>query len=263
MFPQAGRNGNANQSLTLTSLWHETRSVYRRGSERTVQRAVTEQKRVDTSMQTKAVTALYDYWTRRRGARAVPSRADIEPADLAAILPDVFILEHSGLHDPRFRLAGTRICAQFARELKGTGFDTLFAPDLRTRIARITENVMAHAAPAVMQIQLVDGALDTTEAEIVLLPLATKGKAADRIIGAFAPLPDQRPPIAAFRYATLGALSVIDTSRARDFAGNRPAIPMPASIMAIRPAAIGQTMSRVLHLRIFEGGRRETETRKR
>ena len=90
-------------------------------------------------MQTKAVTALYDYWTRQRGDRAVPLRSAIEPADIAPILPDVFILEHNRLDDPRFRLAGTRLCAQFGRELKGAGFDRLFAPDLRTRVvARLT-----------------------------------------------------------------------------------------------------------------------------
>lgn len=212
-------------------------------------------------MQTKAVTALYDYWTRRRGERAVPLRSAIEPADIAAILPDVFILEHSRLHDPRFRLAGTRFCAQFGRELKGTAFDALFAPDQRNRVARITENVMAHGAPAVLQVQLVDGTLETTDAEIVLLPLASKGRIADRIVGAFAPLPGQRPPLAAFRYATLGALSVIDPTRNGASAGNRPAIPMPASIMAMRPPAFGQTVSRVLHLRIFEGGRRPEDFR--
>lgn len=114
-----------------------------------------------------------------------------------------------------------------------------------------------------MQVQLVDGTLDTTEAEIVLLPLASKGRVADRIIGAFAPLPGQRQPLAAFRYATLGLLSVIDPSRAHAAAGNRPAIPMPASIMAMRPPALGQTVSRVLHLRIFEGGRQADDLRER
>jgi hypothetical protein len=211
------------------------------------------------TMQTKAATALYDYWTRQRGNRAVPLRADIEPGALAAILPDVFILEHSRLHDPRFRLAGTRICAQFARELKGTGFDTLFAPELHARIARITENVMAHRTPAVMQVELVDGGLETTEAEIVLLPMATRGRTADRIIGTFAPLPGQRPPISAFRHATLGSLSVIEQALPGVGSDGRPGLPMPTSIMptsimAMRPAALGQTVGRVLHLRIFEGG---------
>lgn len=209
-----------------------------------------------TSMQTKAATALYDYWTRQRGERTVPLRSTIEPADIAPILPDIFILESGRMHASRFRLAGTRFCAQFGRELKGMDFDALFAPDQRSRVARIAENVMTQAAPAILDIQLVDGTLDTTDAEIVLLPLATKGKAADRIIGAFAPLPGQRQPLSAFRYATLSGLSVVDPERPQEPAGNRPSIAMPTSVMAVRPAGFGQTVSRVMHLRIFEGGRK-------
>ncbi|MGD9481500.1 PAS domain-containing protein [Shinella sp. G-2] len=214
-------------------------------------------------MQTKAATALYDYWTRQRGERAVPLRSAIEPADIAPILPDVFILESGRLHAPRFRLAGTRFCAQFGLELKGAGFDALFAADQRGRIAKIAENVMTRATPAILAVQLVDGVLETTEAEILLLPLATKGRTADRIIGTFAPLPGQRPPLAAFRYATLASLSVIDPDRLREPAGQRPSIPMPTSVMAVRPPGFGQTVSRVLHLRIFEGGRQPGETRGR
>lgn len=211
-------------------------------------------------MQTKAATALYDYWTRQRGERAVPLRSAIEPADIAAILPDVFILEGGQPQPPCFRLAGTRLCAQFGRELKGLDFAALFAPDQRGRIAKVADNVMTQAMPAVLRVQLVDGALDTTEAEIALLPLATTARTADRIIGAFAPLPGQRQPLSAFRYATLGSLSVIDPARMRDLAGNRPAIPVPTSVMAMRPAGFGQKVSQVMHLRIFEGGRRPEET---
>ncbi|MXN53562.1 PAS domain-containing protein [Shinella sp. AETb1-6] len=207
-------------------------------------------------MQTRAATTLYDYWTRQRGRQALPLRSAIEPADIAGILPDVFILEHAEAQAPLFRLAGTRICAQFARELKGTGFDRLFAPDLRERVGRIAENVMAQTAPAILLIQLVDGALDTTQAEITLLPLATQGRTADRIIGAFAPLPGQRQPLSAFRYATIDTLTVIDPDRTDTLAAPRPSIPVPTSIMTMRPAGIGQAMSRVMHLRIFEGGRK-------
>lgn len=255
MFLQAGRKRNRNRMLTLTPRWHETRSFPRKTPVCPAFRAGTEQNRLEMSMQTKAVTVLYDYWTRQRGDRRVPLRSTIEPADVAPILPDLFILEGGRLHDPRFRLAGTRLCAQFGRELKGAAFDTLFAPDQRARVAQTAETVMAHAAPAVLQVALVEGRLDTTEAEIVLLPLASTGRTADRIIGAFAPLPGQRPPLSAFRYATLGALSLIDPSRPHSLEGNRPAIPMPTSVMAVRPAGLGQTVSRVLHLRIFEGGR--------
>jgi len=202
-------------------------------------------------MQTKAVTALYDYWTEKRGERAVPLRNAIDPAEIAPILPDIFILESARLGAPRFRLAGTRICAQFARELKGTALDALFTPDQRARVSRIAQDVMAGEVSAVLQIVLVDGRLDTTEAEILLLPLATKGRTADRIIGAFSPLPGQPRPLAAFRHATLGAVSAAGSERPP-----LPAASPPTSVMAIRPSAFGQAMHRVLHLRVFEGGRR-------
>jgi hypothetical protein len=90
----------------------------------------------------------------------------------------------------------------------------------------------------------------------MLLPLATQGRTADRIIGAFAPLPGQRQPLSAFRYATIDTLTVIDPDRTDTLAAPRPSIPVPTSIMTMRPAGIGQAMSRVMHLRIFEGGRK-------
>jgi hypothetical protein len=206
-------------------------------------------------MQTKTALHLYDYWMRRRGSREMPLRREIEPGDIAPILPDLFIVEHSRSADPRFRLAGTRLCAHFGRELRGGGFDGLFAPDLRNRIARITENVMAHRAPAVMMVTAYDGNGESTEAEIILLPLASSGRIADRIIGAFSPVASSRPGPIPFRYVTLDKLAVIDTARENAFLRSRPPIAMPTSIMAVRPAGLGETVRKVLHLRIFEGGR--------
>jgi hypothetical protein len=218
---------------------------------------------VEVKMQTRAATALFDYWTRQRGQRAVPLRTTIEPAAIAAILPDVFILEYERLHPPRFRLAGTRFCAQFGRELKGTDFAGLFAPDQRGRVIQIVQNVMAQAVPTILDIQLVDGTTETTDAEVVLLPMATSGNTADRIIGIFAPLPGQRQPLAAFRYATLASVSVIDAQRADTLAGSRQAPPVPTSVMAMRPAGFGQAVSRVMHLRIFDGGRKDNDMQRR
>lgn len=213
-------------------------------------------------MQTKAAATLYDYWTRRRGGRPVPLRSDIEPADLAVILPDLFILEHSAGANPCFRLAGTRLCAQFGRELKGTRFDALFAPDQRNRIARIAENIMAHRTPATLLVEATDAGLETTEVEITMLPLASKGRLADRIIGAFAPLPGRSPPRAALRYLALSAVSTIDTARAGSLLGQRPAVAVPTSVMTVRQAdLLGRQMGRGVHLRVFEGGRTGEEGR--
>src|SRR5205807_1852183 len=69
---------------------------------------------------------LFAYWDRQRGSRAAPERVDIEPAAIRRVLGDTFILGADADLDHRFRLAGTRICALFGRELKNEAFVALF-----------------------------------------------------------------------------------------------------------------------------------------
>jgi len=64
---------------------------------------------------------LYAYWEAKRGTRPAPERAEIEPGAIRGILSDTFILAlDRGLGRP-VRLAGTRVCALFDREIKGVG----------------------------------------------------------------------------------------------------------------------------------------------
>src|SRR4051794_37663355 len=61
---------------------------------------------------------LYAYWDGARGERAAPERSEIEPGAIRHILADTFI--QIGAHGAaEFRLAGTRLCAPFGRELRG------------------------------------------------------------------------------------------------------------------------------------------------
>ena len=206
-------------------------------------------------MQTKAVNELFAYWSRRRGSRDVPNRRDIEPADIGPVLPDTFILEHASRADPRFRLAGTRLCTFFGRELRGTAFDHLFAADIRNRVARITENVMAHRTPAILIATAYAPSGKRSAVEIALLPMTTSGSQADRVIGAFCPFDRPNPSDVPFRYVTLDQLQVLDPEKESALLSVRSTIDMPASIMAIRHHGIGETVRRVLHLRVFEGGK--------
>lgn len=52
--------------------------------------------------------ALYHYWSEKRGTRAYPSRADIQPEEIKRLLPYVLLLDvlDGGRH-LRFRLVGT------------------------------------------------------------------------------------------------------------------------------------------------------------
>ena len=61
---------------------------------------------------------LYAYWNERRGSRLAPERADIEPSAIRQVLGDTFVLAADSVAQHPFRLAGTRLCALFGRELK-------------------------------------------------------------------------------------------------------------------------------------------------
>ena len=71
--------------------------------------------------------ALFHYWNRLRGDRPAPKRTDIEPADIKTLLGDTFILERDTRGEAIFRLAGTRLCAIYGRELKGFAFTSLLS----------------------------------------------------------------------------------------------------------------------------------------
>ncbi len=78
---------------------------------------------------------LYAYWEERRGRRAAPERAEIEPGAIRGALSDAFILSLDAARGHPLRLAGTRVCALFDRELRGEPFLRLWAADSRTIIA--------------------------------------------------------------------------------------------------------------------------------
>jgi hypothetical protein len=66
-------------------------------------------------MQQPTSRQLYAYWDAVRNGRIAPRRSEIEPAKIASLLPQTFTAERTGLLGVRFRLAGTKICAQFGR----------------------------------------------------------------------------------------------------------------------------------------------------
>jgi len=67
---------------------------------------------------------LLDYWLAKRGGRRMPARADIDPAELVALLPNLMLVDVVG--DParfRFRLVGTRVVRASGEDRTGHFFD--------------------------------------------------------------------------------------------------------------------------------------------
>lgn len=209
-------------------------------------------------MRSKTTIEIYSYWDELRGHRDVPARGQIEPAHIRHILPDLFILEKTPPGEIRFRLAGTRICALFARELRGSRFDALWLGEQTARLERIAGDVMTQKAPVVLTAAAIAGAADHLPTELVLLPLKSPDGSVDRLIGALVPL--ARPhwlgatPV---NFLDLGEIRVLDIEKTSLFLQNRPAISLPANPRPVADNRIAGAIRRVLHLRVFEGGRRD------
>jgi hypothetical protein len=131
---------------------------------------------------------IFAHWHDRRGARMAPERADIDPGAIRKALGDALLLGHDGEADPAFRLAGTRVCALFGRELKGEAFVELWQTDdhaaVRDLLAIVAEETVGAVAGASARTR--EGL--HTDLELLLLPLRHRGRRQLRMIGALAPL---------------------------------------------------------------------------
>ena len=131
---------------------------------------------------------LFDYWNACRGGRPAPERGEIEPTAIRRALADTFILTIDERTGHPFRIAGTRVCALFGRELKGEGFlaqwdhdSRALVRDLITAITQEPIGVVAGASAAGLNGQRLD-------LELLILPLCHHDRTDGRAIGTFSPL---------------------------------------------------------------------------
>jgi hypothetical protein len=130
---------------------------------------------------------LFGYWAARRGKRAAPERGEIEPSAIRRALGDVFILEFDRRAGHPVRLAGTRVCALFGRELKNEPFLNLWNEETRAQVAQLAAVVADEVSGAVAGVK---GRTDEgwpQDLELVLLPLSQRGDTHARMIGALTP----------------------------------------------------------------------------
>jgi hypothetical protein len=164
-----------------------------------------------------SIRQLFDYWNERRGRRLAPERADIEPNDIRGVLADTFLLSFDPSRGHPFRIAGTRVCALFRRELKGEGFLDLWSAmsrnDMRALLAAVADRSVGVIASA--------AAMGVAEArltlDLLLLPLSNHVQTNARVLGALVP---SEPPL------WLGSHTLSDlTVETHHYIG--PAAPVP------------------------------------
>jgi hypothetical protein len=202
---------------------------------------------------------LFSYWDRLRAGRSAPTRNEIEPGDIRKRLAGTFILEGKGAADASFRLAGTELCANHGRELKGTSFVDLWGIDDRSMMARILRMVFNQTR---VVLAVYDGFNDRDRKagfEMLLLPLSgTPGER--RLLGSSFAV-DRPYWLGSFPIVrcTLASVRVVDPDRDPVSLKNRPAIDLSqrhaASGMLNASARPASGYRRVGHLAVFDGGK--------
>jgi hypothetical protein len=127
---------------------------------------------------------LFEYWNTRRGSRPAPERADIEPAAIRHLLADTFILAFAPPAGHPFRVAGTRVCALFGRELKGMAFLDLWAGPNRNSISDVVAVVANESIGVIASLSASSADEVCHDLELLMLPLGNRGRVDARVLGA-------------------------------------------------------------------------------
>ncbi|WP_184320972.1 PAS domain-containing protein [Rhizobium phaseoli] len=195
-------------------------------------------------MRVQTTIEIFDYWNRIRGAADAPLKSQVEPSAVPHLLQSLFILEAREDGAIVFRLAGTRICDLFGRDLRGERFSSLWAHGQHADIERTAIGVMDHAMPALFNTTGYSIVGHQASFEIIMMPLRSSNGACDRVLGAIA-------PVAAASWLEIVPLEFLALDRSRllpeKFSKVAPAELRPINeSVAAKSIGFGQAMRRVV-----------------
>lgn len=161
---------------------------------------------------------MLSYWAGLRGTRGqAPRREDLSPRAFKRALPDVFLIERMDRHTFAFRLAGTRVCTIYGRELRDHNFISLWPATDQNAVKAVMERALKTATPAVFTAIVETLDRRQAEAEILLMPLADENGQVTRLLGSFVTV-EALPAFSDFRIAVqaLRRAALIEPSQAHD-----------------------------------------------
>lgn len=131
---------------------------------------------------TRGLHRLYDYWNTKRGDRAFPHRADIDPLELGShLLPHVFLIDvlpgsdESGQPHFRFRLTGTQVDEIHNQPLTGRTPADIRTPEIAQAAERQCREVVQRRAPCCDHVALLADDQSYWHFERLMLPLSEDG----------------------------------------------------------------------------------------
>ncbi len=126
---------------------------------------------------------LYDYWSTKRGDRRLPSRADLDPVEMAFIIGNVILIDVLEGTPPQFRirLHGTNLAERVGYELTGKMLDDMPAPGFRELSRRTFAKAVRTREPVhSLNERVMDDQVHRYE--VLVLPLSADGERIDMLL---------------------------------------------------------------------------------
>ena len=142
-------------------------------------------------MRQTAARKILSYWQALAPEDGAPAQASVAPRALKSFLPDLFLLERLDRSVFAFRMAGTRLCARYGRELRDHDFVRLWPAAQHGDILAALGRCLQDARPVTLEgaAATLDG--KTVAFQVLLMPLTDAAGRTTRVLGAMLAADDQ------------------------------------------------------------------------
>jgi hypothetical protein len=123
-----------------------------------------------------------DYWNAKRGDRAMPARADLDPTEMISFLPNVILIDV--LRDPldfRYRLIGTMVEEHMSMPYTGRRYSEFEGQREGSRIWTCSQRVATEKQPVRTDVPYIGPKSDFTTIQDVMMPLSSDCESVDVI----------------------------------------------------------------------------------
>lgn len=130
-----------------------------------------------------SLRGLYDYWNAQRGSRAMPTRGDIDPVDLKAVLPLLILIDV--VPDPRryvYRLVGTHEVEMRGSDPTGKAVAEAYYGETAEDTARYLDRVVRTRQPVLYRGIYQPLSTRTQREDVLFLPLSKDGETVTMIL---------------------------------------------------------------------------------
>ena len=142
---------------------------------------------VKPEVRSEKLQALEDYWRSKLHGDVLPARRDIDPWEMRAFLPQVFLVTVT--RNPLrfwFRLVGTGAAEEYGSDVTGRYLDEIDLDQVREAIIDDYKTAALEARPVYARCRYVKNDGKRVHYERLLLPLSSDGEIVDMLLGGVA-----------------------------------------------------------------------------